>query len=121
MQCNTNLQLGEYMNIELVKLAISAAALLATVVVAVLTNCRKGRANKNLSEKVKLAQIVQKIPGYICQAEEILGPGTGIAKLNFVMNKLQIDCLTSAIQFDEQGLTQEVEKVLSAPQKKEEV
>ena len=75
------------------------------------------KTNKN-EKTVKLAKIVQTIPETINEAEELLGSGNGKAKLSYVLNKLNIKCLQVGIEFDENGLTEEVEKILETPQKK---
>ena len=79
----------------------------------------KSSGKGKLKKFVELAKIVKKIPNYIIEAENIVGPGNGATKLALVMNKLQIDCLASNINFDEEALKYEVEKVLETPQKKE--
>lgn len=90
---------------------IAAAGIVSTVVQTV----RAGK-KKNV---VKLAKIVQELPQLINEAEEALGEGTGAAKLQYVLNKCHIKCLQSNIEFDEQGITAEIENILSTPQKGE--
>lgn len=87
----------------------------ASTTFAVIKTIKAGKKNK----LVKLAKIVQTIPESINEAEQVLGPGTGSAKLTYVLNKLNIKCLQAGIDFDELGLTQEIENVLATPQKKE--
>lgn len=79
----------------------------------------KGKGKGKLKKLIELAKIVKKIPGYIIEAENIVGPGNGATKLALVMNKLQIDCLANNVDYDEQALEYEVEKILETPQKKE--
>lgn len=81
----------------------------------------KSKGKGKLKKFVELAKIVKKIPNYIIEAENIVGPGNGATKLALVMNKLQIDCLANNVDYDEQALEYEVEKILETPQKKEEL
>lgn len=75
---------------------------------------------KNKSEKlVNLAKIVQKLPEFISEAEQIFGGGTGVAKVNYVLNKVQMNCIQNKVKYDESQFKGEIEKILSTPQKKE--
>lgn len=77
---------------------------------------------KNKSEKlVDLAKIVQKLPEFINEAEKIFGGGTGVAKVNYVLNKVQMNCIQNKIKYDENQFKGEIEKILATPQKKENV
>lgn len=92
----------------------------AITAVSIIIAVYKTIKTKNKQKIVELAKIVQTIPDIINEAEEVLGSGTGKAKLTYALNKLNIKCLQAGIEFDEQGLTEEIENVLSTPQKKEE-
>ena len=92
---------------------IIAAA--GSIAVAIVKTIKAGKKDKI----IKLAKVVKAIPGLVIEAEEVLGSGTGRAKLTYVLNQLNIKCLQSGIDFDEAGLKAEVENVLSTPQKKE--
>lgn len=86
-----------------------------SIIIAFIKTIKTGKKEKI----IKLAKIVKQIPDIINEAEELLGAGNGKAKLSYVLNKLNIKCLQFGIEFDEQGLTEEVEKILETPQKKE--
>lgn len=69
---------------------------------------------KNISQ-----EIISKIPEYIVMAEQFynsLVPSsmqkTGAQKLAYVLDKIKIDCLTNNIEYDEQKVTEEVEKLI---------
>lgn len=87
----------------------------ASITIAVYKAIKEGKKDK----LVKLAKVVQEIPNAVIEAEQILGNGTGKAKLTYVLNKLNIKCLQFGIKYDETALTQEIENVLATPQKKE--
>ena len=74
---------------------------------------------KNYKHKktIKLAQIVQRIPQHIIEAEET--GAIGAVKLAMVIHKVHIECLESNIKFNENQIKEEVEKILETPQKKE--
>ena len=76
---------------------------------------------KKAKKIVNLAKVVQRIPAHIKAAEELIGDGNGEKKLAVVMEKIKIDCLQLAVNYEDniEGLTQEVEKVLDTPQKKQ--
>lgn len=90
---------------------IAAVGLVSAVIQTIRAQKKQG--------SIKLAKIVQKLPELINEAEETLGSGTGPAKIQYVLNKCHIKCLQSNIEFDEQGLTTEIENILSTPQKGE--
>lgn len=74
--------------------------------------------NDHLHHLVELAKIVQKIPNFINEAEEIIGDGKGLAKLKYVLNNIQMQCQLAEIEFNEEEFKEEVEKILETPQKK---
>ena len=100
--------------IEMFQIAIPCITTIAGFIIAVVQAVK----TKNKSKLVELAKIVQKIPIYIEQAEQVLGAGTGKAKLQYVLNQLKVDCTMANIEYDEQGLTTEIENILKTPQKK---
>lgn len=67
----------------------------------------------------KVSAILAKIPNYIIEAETIFGGGTGKAKLAYVLNKIQVDCVKANINISEEVLTQQIENVMETPQKKQ--
>lgn len=89
----------------------TAISLIASILQAIKT--------KKYEKLIKLAKVVQKIPEFICEAEEILGNGNGQAKLSYVLDKINIKCLQAGIEFNEDALKVEIENILKTPQKKE--
>lgn len=111
----------------------SLAITIVTTIIAIvkLVQAKKSRGeakktaeeNERLRQVVTLAQIVQKIPDFISKAEELF-PSTGELKfgpqkLEYVLRELQILCMQKGIDFKEQELTYEIEKILETPQKGE--
>lgn len=67
--------------------------------------------------KCKLA-IIERIPSYCENAEQVFGAKTGIAKNSMVVSWVQIDCLRDNIPYDEAYFKEHIEAVLQAPHKK---
>lgn len=79
------------------------------------------RKSKKQSKAVSLAKVVQQIPSAICEAERLFtSPGSGPAKLSYVLGKLELACTRIGVSYEDnvEGLKAEVENVLEAPQKK---
>lgn len=93
----------------------SGAAAAITTIISILANIKKNKKGKI----VQLAKICQKISNYINEAEKIFGSGTGSAKLAYVLNKVQIECITNKVEYNEDQWKGEIERTLSTPQKKE--
>lgn len=76
-------------------------------------------------KSLKLIDVYQKvmeIPNLVAEAEEIYpGQGLGSLKMQYVLNKLEISCVKSGIDYDsfKEDFVEQIEEVLSAPQKKE--
>lgn len=100
--------------IELITTCSSAAITAISIIIAIIQTIKKGKKSKT----VELAKVVQKIPEFITEAEQIIGTGKGVAKLQYVLNKIQLQCQLAGIEFQEQQFKQEVEKILETPQKK---
>lgn len=77
----------------------------------VLVSIRKKR-------NVSLYKVMQKIPSFVIEAESVLSNCNGASKLAYVLNRIQNECLLTHVKYDEKAFTQEVENVLSTPQKK---
>ena len=94
-------------------IATTAISIIATIIGIIKT------ISKNKSQKlVELAKIVQKLPGYITEAEKIFGDGTGTAKMAYVLNKVQLDCITNKVEYNEEQFKGEIENILTTPEKK---
>lgn len=104
--------------IEKISFIITIASAALGIILAIIAFCKASGKGK-LKKLVQLAKIVKKIPDYIIEAENIVGPGNGATKFALVMNKLQIDCMTNNVDYKEEELKYEVEKILETPQKKE--
>lgn len=86
-------------------------------VISIILNKKKNKADK----LVDLAQIIEKLPEFITEAEKIFGSGNGTAKLAYVLNKVQIECLKNKIEYNEEEIRLKVEEILKTPQKKESI
>ena len=94
---------------------------IATAAIGLITTAISIIANKSKSKNqklVELAKIVQKLPEYIKEAENIFGAQTGAAKLAYVLNKVQIECITNKVKYNEEQFKGEIENILSTPEKK---
>lgn len=95
-------------NIEaIIGITIAAISIVATII-----TLWKGKKTKTLNN------ILSKIPEYINEAESIFGSGFGIAKLSYVTNKVQIDCVKSNIKISDSDIQSKIESTLSTPQSK---
>lgn len=103
------------MELNEILLIISAAVAVAGLIYSFIQTVTKGSKTK----RIKLAKILQALPTYIKEAEAVFGTKTGIAKLTYVLNKINIDCIKADIEFDEEEWKVEIEDILSTPQKKE--
>lgn len=69
---------------------------------------------KSFSQEIKY-----KLPQYIIAAEQFYNSlvpqgmqKTGAQKLAYVLDKIKIDCLSSDVEYNEQDVTEEVEKLI---------
>lgn len=90
---------------------IGAAGSIVGTVISIIKSTQKNKSQKI----VELAKIVQDLPKYINESEQIFGSGTGTAKLAYVLNKVQMQCMVNGVEYDEQGFTTEIEKILATP------
>ena len=97
---------------EIVSVACSCVFGVVTILVNSLVLCKKNK-------KAKILNIFANVPSYVSQAEQIFGPGNGKAKLQWVITKIQIDCVKANVEISEDAAAKEVERVLETPQKKE--
>lgn len=100
--------------IETIKLCItiiSAAIGVITTIISICTNKTKSKSQK----LVELAKVVQKLPGFIKEAEDIFGAGTGNAKMAWVLSKANMECLSKKIEFNEEQFKAEIENILKTP------
>lgn len=117
--------------IEYISFGITAASTIFAGIM-YLKNRKKGKTAAEKEEElskykniVELAKIVQKIPELIIRAEKLF-PSTdtakyGTAKLEYVLKELQILCIQKSVEYQEEALVYEIEKVLSTPTKTKEV
>ena len=90
---------------------IGAAGSIIATVISIIKSTQKNKSQK----LVELAKIVKDLPKYINESEQIFGGGTGPAKLAYVLNKVQMQCMANGVEYDEQGFTAEIEKILATP------
>lgn len=91
-------------------IATSAVGIISTLI-AILSNKKKAKSQR----VVELAKIVQKLPGYIQEAESIFGAGTGTAKMAWVLSKAQMECLANKVNYNEEQFKVEIENILATP------
>ena len=75
--------------------------------------------NRSLEYFAKEESILQFLPRFISEAEDLFGDGNGQAKLDFVLNKVHIACLENSIPFVKNVIIERIESILSTPEKKE--
>lgn len=98
---------------EFISLCISGAFAATAIVSYIISAFKAKKANS-------LIEIASNLPDYIKQAEEIFkGDKLGVAKLQFVLNKVMLDCYSKRVKYDENYYTDEIEKILKTPQSKE--
>lgn len=102
------------MELNEILLIVSSAVAVAGLIYSFIETITKGSKTK----RIKLAKILQTLPTYIKEAEAVFGAKTGVAKLAYVLNKINIDCLKADIDFDEDQWKVEIEDILGTPQKK---
>lgn len=67
----------------------------------------------------KLASILALAPKYIIEAENLFGAGSGVGKLQYVLTKLQAECVKANVKADANELKERVEEILKTPQAKQ--
>lgn len=107
------------MNSEIITAGVSIIIAIATTIITTISSKKKNNQTANANKKVEYAKIIQKLPDYIKEAEEIFGNGNGTAKKIFVLNTIQVDCLKANIEYLQENFEFEIEKILETPQKKE--
>jgi len=103
------------MELNEILLIISASVAVVGLIYSFYETITKGPKKK----RIELAKILQALPSYIKEAETIFGAKTGVAKLAYVLNKINIACIKANVDFDEDQWKVEIEDILSTPQKKE--
>lgn len=93
---------------EIISVCLSIVLSAISIIIAI----KKTEKNKQSN---KLIELFDKIPTYINQAEQMFGPHTGLAKFQYVMNNLQIECLKNNLKVDELTLQEKIESVLNTP------
>lgn len=73
----------------------------------------KGKLNKS-NKKNALFSVVEKLPDYILEAENLFDRGK--SKLAYVLQKVHLDCVALGIDFNEEVFTSYVEDILETPQ-----
>jgi len=95
-------------------LIVTISSSIITTILSIFSNSQKNKKEKI----VQLAKIVQKLPEYIKQSEEMFGTGKGRVKKQYVLNEVRNECLLNEIEYKENEFSEEVEKILDTPQKK---
>ena len=96
---------------EIITLGVSIVVSITTIILSVFKNSKAKKYNKLLT-------LWSKVPVYINQAEQIFTtPKTGVAKLEFVLSKLQTDCVKLNLNISDDDLKNKIEETLSTPKK----
>lgn len=104
--------------IEVVLSVIVSAISIIMFVVTFIKNAKNKSSVKTYESAILLNQVIANVPKYIKEAEAIFGGGNGLAKVNYVLNKLQIDCVKVGTNYDEDLMKSKIEEILETPQKK---
>lgn len=94
------------------------ATLTTTIIYAVKVHRCKTK-NEKLKEINKYAQIVQKIPDMIKEAEASVGSKNGALKKTLVLQQIQLRCAEEGIAYNNNKFAEAIENILETPQKKE--
>lgn len=104
---------------EIITTGTSLLITITTIIIAKIKGSKSSKEKTEAEKKVEITKIIQKLPFYIMESEEIFGAGTGKAKKQYVLNYIQIDCIKACIEYVEENWETEIEKILLTPQKKE--
>lgn len=106
--------------IEKINYITSIFAISSTAISTIMFILQKIKTSKK-NELVELAKIVQKIPQFINEAEQIFKNENGKIKKNYVTKEIQNECLLKDIEYEtrKEQFENEIENILSTPQKKE--
>lgn len=104
--------------VENIKLGVAVVGVVTTVITSILTVYSK-RQTTQKEKIIELAKVVQKLPIFIKSAEEMFGSGKGAVKKQYVLNEARNECFFNDIDFNENEFSDEIEILLSTPQKKE--
>lgn len=100
------------MTIDLIYLGLSCLIAIGSIVTSILTTTGK-------SKKARALEVLANVVTYVEQAEQIFGAGNGQAKLQWVLTKVQIDCVKNNVKLTDEEIAKQVESILSTPNKKE--
>lgn len=98
--------------VEYIQVGISVIVALAGIIISIVTLKKKG-------ETTKLSGVYSKLPQFICEAEEIVGKGNGLLKLQYVLNKVQLECYRLNVKYDEIEVQQKIQEIGSTPEFKD--
>lgn len=101
------------MAIDVIGLVLSGVVAVGSIVASIFTTSKKNK-------KARTLEILANVTDYVKQAETIFGTGNGTAKLQWVLTKVQIDCVKNNLKITDAEISNEVEKVLETPEKKRE-
>lgn len=108
------------MDVELIA-AISYAGLSTIAAIfSFIKQMKVSKDNKKVRNLVKTAQVLQKLPDMISQAEDKVGKGNGELKKTLVMQQVEIEAQDKGIKFEYPAFSEEIERILETPQKKRE-
>lgn len=97
----------------IISLCVLGISTLISLITTIMQKVKAGKLNE-------VNNILSNIAVYVAESESIFGAGNGNAKLQYVMNKVKIDCLQRDVEMSDEDIITQIESVLSAPQKKTE-
>lgn len=106
----------------IVQAIVTAVGYVTTIIITFATfwqkKTDKGKI-KVLEYDYKVNEVLSKTAGFVKQAEDIFGSGTGQAKLLFVKTQLHCEALRRGVEVDDEVIEKKIKEVLIAPQEKQ--
>lgn len=104
--------------------AVALLSIICNVISIIVKNKKQSMLeseNKTNTKEKTMLEIMENIPKYVQQAEQIFNQsGTGVAKKTYVENLIKMDCIERNLPFDENKTSEKIEQVLETPTKKTE-
>lgn len=101
------------MTFDVISIIVSSIITVGSIVASLFATSAKNK-------KARALEILGTVADYVKQAETLFGSGNGTAKLQWVLTKVQIDCVKNNVKISDETINNEVERVLATPEKKKE-
>jgi len=69
--------------------------------------------------KERLMEVLTALAKYVEEAERLFGSGKGSAKLEYVIAKVQMECIEKHVKLSIDAIKDHIEQILSTPHKKQ--